>query len=200
MAHSNYNKKDHFYHKAKAEGFLARSAYKLEEMQKRFRLLKRGDKVLDLGCAPGAWTQIALPIIGREGKLLGVDLEAIDLSRKEFQVPQLRFIHGDAFALKPEDVPEAPFDCVLSDMAPKTSGIKVRDQARSVELCLQAIELADKMLKPGGNIVLKMLEGEDSQQVTKAVQARYQQIKHHRPESTRTQSSEVFLIGFKKKP
>lgn len=199
MAHKNYNKKDHYYHKAKSEGFVARSAYKLQEMQKRFKILKRGDKVLDLGCAPGAWVQITLPIVGREGKVFGIDLEAIDMSKSEFKNPSFRFVQGDTFVLKTEEVPEAPFDCVLSDMAPKTSGIKVRDQAASVELCLRAVELADQMLKPGGNIVLKMLEGEDSQQVTKAVQARFEQIKHHRPESTRTQSSELFLLGFRKK-
>lgn len=194
MTHSNYNKKDHFYHKAKAEGFLARSAYKLQEMQKRFKIIKRGDKILDLGCAPGAWSQVALPLVGREGKIVGIDLEAIDLSKF---TPQLRFIHGDAFKLTPEALPEAPFDCVLSDMAPKTSGIKVRDQAASVELCMKAIELADSVLRPGGTIILKMLEGEDSQDVTKAVQARFEVTKLHRPESTRTQSSEIFVIGTK---
>jgi 23S rRNA (uridine2552-2'-O)-methyltransferase len=198
MAHTNYNKKDRFYHKAKAEGFVARSAYKLQEMQKRFRLIKQGDKILDLGCAPGAWIQVALPLVGRAGKIVGIDLEALDKEEPVFQSPNLRFIHGNAFAMKPEEVEEAPFDCVLSDMAPKTSGIKVRDQALSVELCLQAIELSDAMLKRGGNIVVKMLEGEDSHQVAKAIQQRFEQTKHHRPESTRQQSSEVFVIGFKK--
>jgi 23S rRNA (uridine2552-2'-O)-methyltransferase len=194
MTHSNYNKKDRFYHKAKAEGFLARSAYKLQEMQQRFKVIKRGDKVLDLGCAPGAWSQVALPLVGREGKIVGIDLEAIDLSKF---TPQLRFIHGDAFKLTPEQLPEAPFDCVLSDMAPKTSGIKVRDQAASVELCMKAIELADSTLRYGGTIILKMLEGEDSKDVTKALQKRFELVKHHRPESTRAQSSEVFVLGFK---
>src|SRR5690349_13517344 len=109
---SRYNKKDFFHRKAKEEGFLARSAYKLQEIQKKFRLLRNGSKVLDLGCAPGAWVQVALPIVGPQGQVVGVDLEKVELSH-----PRFRFIHDDAFTLRPEDLPEALFDVVLSDMA-----------------------------------------------------------------------------------
>ncbi|NUM88442.1 MAG: RlmE family RNA methyltransferase [Bdellovibrionales bacterium] len=191
---SRYNKKDHYYHKAKSEGFLARSAYKLQEIQKKFRVLPRGGRVLDLGCAPGAWSQVALPMIGAGGRLVGVDLEAVTLT-----APNARFLQRDAFAMKAPDFPEAPFDCVLSDMAPKTSGIKVRDQALSAELCLHALALAEAVLKPGGNLVVKLFEGEDAESVKRTIRARFQDLKLFRPESTRQASFEIYLValGFK---
>lgn len=189
-----YNKKDFYHRKAKEEGFLARSAYKLQEIQKKFRLLRNGAKVLDLGCAPGAWTQVALPLVGAQGFVVGVDLEKVELKH-----PRFRFIHGDAFRLKPEDMPEGPFDCVLSDMAPKTSGVKVRDQALSAELCLHALETAKLHLKPGGSLVVKLFEGEDANRVKKEIEAHFTALKLFRPESTRQASYEIYLVATGKK-
>jgi len=189
-----YNKKDFYHRKAKEEGFLARSAYKLQEIQKKFRLLRNGSKVLDLGCAPGAWTQVALPLVGAQGFVVGVDLEKVTLTH-----PRFRFIHGDAFRLKPEDLPEGPFDCVLSDMAPKTSGVKVRDQALSAELCLHALETAKLHLKPGGSLVVKLFEGEDANRVKKEIEAHFSTLKLFRPESTRQASYEIYLVATGKK-
>lgn len=191
---SGYNKKDHYYHKAKEEGYLARSAYKLQEIQKKFRPLRRGSKVLDLGCAPGAWSQVVIEIIGMEGKLVGLDLEAVELS-----APNARFLKKDVFTSKPEEFPEAPFDCILSDMAPKTTGIKVRDQALSVELCLKTIELSATMLKPGGNLVMKLFEGEDAKRVTEEIRKNFTALKMFRPQSTRQASFEVYLVATGKK-
>lgn len=190
-----YEKKDHYHRLAKKEGFLARSAYKLQEIQKKFQLIKRGHKVLDLGCAPGAWSQVAIPLLGKEGQLVGIDLEKVD----GIHAPNARFLQEDAFNLKPGELPEAPFDVVLSDMAPKTSGIKVRDQALSAELCLKAIEVCDTMLKPGGHLVIKLFEGEDADKVTAEIQRRFQELKRFRPDSTRQASFEIYLIGLRKK-
>jgi 23S rRNA (uridine2552-2'-O)-methyltransferase len=187
---SGYNKKDFYHRKAKEEGFLARSAYKLQEIQKKFKLLKNGSAALDLGCAPGAWTQVALPLVGDKGFVVGIDLEAVTLTH-----PRFRFIHGDAFKLKPEDLPEGPFDSVLSDMAPKTSGVKIRDQARSAELCLHALEVAKLHLKPGGSLVVKLFEGEDSVHVQKEIKAAFRELKLFRPDSTRTASVEIYLVA-----
>jgi 23S rRNA (uridine2552-2'-O)-methyltransferase len=188
-----YNKKDHYHRKAKEEGFLARSAYKLQELQKKFRLLHNGSRVLDLGCAPGAWVQVALPLVGEKGCVVGIDLEKIE--EKTLSHPRFRFIHGDAFKLKAEDLPEAPFDVVLSDMAPKTSGVKVRDQALSADLCLHALAVAKQTLKPGGALVVKLFEGEDAERVRKEISASFGQLKLFRPESTRVASSEIYLIA-----
>jgi 23S rRNA (uridine2552-2'-O)-methyltransferase len=191
---SSYNKKDYFHRKAKAEGFVARSAYKLQEIQKKFKILRNGSKILDLGCSPGAWVQVALPLVGKQGLIVGVDLEQADLT-----APRFRFIKGDAFALKTEDLPEAPFDVVLSDMAPKTSGVKIRDQVLSAELCLHALNVAKQYLKPGGAMVVKLFEGEDSDRVRKEIAASFDQLKHFRPESTRSASVEIYLVATGKK-
>jgi len=195
---SSYNKKDFYHQKAKEEGFLARSAYKLQEINKKFRLIKGGSKVLDLGCAPGAWVQVALPIVGPKGLVVGVDLEFID--PKDLSAPNFRFIHGDAFKLKPEDLPEGPFDAVLSDMAPKTSGIKVRDQALSAALCLHALETAKLHLRNGGSLVVKLFEGGDAEKVAKEIAVHFESFKHFRPDSTRSASKEIYLIASHKRP
>lgn len=194
---SRYNKKDHYHRKAKEEGFLARSAYKLQEIQKKFRLLRNGSRVLDLGCAPGAWVQVALPMVGDRGLVVGVDLEKVE--RETINDPRFRFIHGDAFKLKPEDLPEGPFDVVLSDMAPKTSGVKIRDQALSAELCLHALSVAKLHMKPGGALVVKLFEGEDAERVKKEINAAFDQLKAFRPESTRQASVEIYLVATGKK-
>ncbi|MGZ3696104.1 MAG: SAM-dependent methyltransferase [Bdellovibrionota bacterium] len=190
-----YEKKDFYHRKAKEEGFLARSAYKLQEIQKKFKLIKTGAKVLDLGCAPGAWVQVALPMVGPRGLVLGVDLEKVELKH-----PQFRFIHGDAFKLEPEHMPEGPFDVVLSDMAPKTSGIKIRDQVRSAELCLHALAVAEKHLKVGGGLVVKLFEGGDADMVRKQIEARFESFKPFKPDSTRQASVEMYLVAMGKKP
>ncbi len=189
-----YNKKDHFHRKAKEEGFLARSAYKLQEIHKKFRIVHIGGRVLDLGCAPGAWVQVALPLVGPKGLVVGVDLENVLLKDARF-----RFIHGDAFKLKPEDLPEGPFDVVLSDMAPKTSGVKIRDQALSAELCLHALLVAKMHLKPGGSLVVKLFEGEDAEKVRKEIAKDFEALKLFRPESTRAASKEIYLVATGKK-
>jgi 23S rRNA (uridine2552-2'-O)-methyltransferase len=192
-----YNKRDHYHRKAKEEGFLARSAYKLQELQEKFKLLRGGTKVLDLGCAPGAWVQVALPLVGNNGCVVGVDLEKIEPATLSH--PRFRFIHGDAFKLKPEDLPEAPFDVVLSDMAPKTSGVKVRDQALSAALCLHALAVATQTLRNGGSLVVKLFEGEDAENVRKEIGVHFEQVKLFRPDSTRVASSEIYLIAQRKR-
>lgn len=187
---SAYNKKDYYHRKAKEEGFLARSAYKLQELQEKFKLLRKGSKVLDLGCAPGAWTQVALPLVGDQGLVVGVDLEQVTLTH-----PRFRFMKRDAFTLVPEDLPESPFDCVLSDMAPKTSGVKIRDHTLSVELCRKALEVARRLGKPGSNLVVKVFDGEDLQTLRGEIAETYTTVKMFRPQSTRQASFEVYIIG-----
>ncbi len=187
-----YQKKDYYHRKAKEEGFAARSAYKLQELQKKFKLIHKGNRVLDLGCAPGAWSQVAAPLVGPNGVLVGIDIEPV-----EIDIPQknVRFEKKDAFKLQALDFPEAPFNVILSDMAPKTSGVKVRDQALSVELALKVLDLCDKLLSPGGSVALKLFEGEDAEKVKTAIKARFKELKIFRPQSTRQASFEVYLVG-----
>jgi 23S rRNA (uridine2552-2'-O)-methyltransferase len=194
-----YNKKDHFYHKAKEENFAARSIYKLEEIDQKYRVVKAGMQVLDLGAAPGSWSQYLSSKVGEKGRVLGVDLVPVGLT-----LPNAVFIHADLRDLNLEKifienqfVP--PFDGVFSDMAPRTTGIRVTDQARSMELCELALSIADRFLKPGGNFVCKFFHSDDFTELKKQIDARFGKVEVLRPKSTRKESKEIFLIGISKK-
>ncbi|MCO5144331.1 MAG: RlmE family RNA methyltransferase [Oligoflexia bacterium] len=189
-----YKKKDFYHQKAKEDGYLARSAYKLKELQKKFSLFKKGNRILDLGCAPGAWVQVASEFAGNNGSIIGVDIEKVTLKLTNFT-----FYHMDAFEFLKDEKQWGIFDLVLSDMAPKTSGVKFKDQVLSAELCLLALTIAEKVLKPGGSIVVKLFEGEDSDKVVHKFKEKFQTTKFFRPQSTRQSSKEIYLIGTNKK-
>lgn len=189
-----FNPQDHYFKKAKKEGFLARSAYKLDEIQQKYRVLKPHDKVLDLGCAPGAWSQIILKILGKSGYLRGVDLTAVTL-----RAPNAEFIQKDIFAMNIDEFKEAPYDCIVSDMAPKTSGIIFRDQVLSEELCQKVIDLSDVLLKPNGHLVMKLFQGGGTKHIELEIKKRFAKHQMLKPSSTRKESKEIFIIGLKKK-
>ena len=197
-------RRDGFYKAAKKEGYRARSAYKLKQMQDKFRFLKPGHAVADLGCAPGGWSQVLVEIVGDEGVVVGVDLQ------KTRPVEGATFLQGDfthesthqrlveLLATKGRDA----FDAVVSDMAPDMSGNYDLDQLRSVHLCTMALEFADRHLKPGGSFLCKVFEGADFQDFREEVRARYKRVFQSHPEASRKQSSEVYLYarGFKGSP
>lgn len=194
-----YNKKDHYYHLAKEENFAARSIYKLEEIDQRFKIIKAGMRCLDLGAAPGSWSQYLSKKIGEKGKLLGVDLEQIGIT-----LPNAVFIHADLRDLNLVQIFKAngfepSFDGVFSDMAPKTTGIREADQARSLELCELALSSAVQFLRPGGVFVVKMFHSGEFENFRKQMLAVFKTVEILRPKSTRAQSKEVFLIGLSKK-
>lgn len=194
-----YNKRDHYYHKAKEENFAARSIYKLEEIDQKFRIIKSGMKVLDLGAAPGSWSQYLSQKVGDQGRVLGVDLIQVELT-----LSNAVFIHADLRDLNLDQVFRdhgfvPVFDGVFSDMAPKTTGIRITDQARSMELCELALNVADRFLRPGGNFVCKFFHSDDFQELKKLMEARYGRVEVLRPKSTRKESKEIFLIGISKK-
>lgn len=191
-----YNPHDYFFKKAKKENYAARSVFKLEEIDQRFRLLKGGQSVLDLGAAPGSWSQYASKKVGHGGRVLGIDLQAISLT-----LPNAIFVQGDMrekdiAALAREYEIRLPFDVVLSDMAPKTTGIRITDQARSLELCELALETAKKFLKPGGSFVAKLFHSEDFETYRSSLKACFNRVEVLRPKGTRKESKEIFLIGF----
>jgi 23S rRNA (uridine2552-2'-O)-methyltransferase len=188
-----FNRKDRFFHKAKAEGFLARSAYKLDELQKKYRLIKPGDLVLDLGAAPGAWSQIAVKIVGSQGRVIGLDLKAID-----FKAPNAKFYVMNAFQFDPEILENRPVNCLLSDMAHNTTGIRNVDQARSFELCEQVLNIADQFLVPKGHCVMKLFEGPDAEQIAKRMQKTFEKVHRFKPEAVRKGSFETYFVGLGK--
>ena len=191
--------KDHYYNKAKKENFAARSVFKLEEIDLKFRLFHSGQKVLDLGAAPGSWSQYSSKKIGAAGKILGLDLTEITI-----KLPNAVFVQADLRDLNLENIMkengfEPPFDLVLSDMAPNTIGVRMTDQARSFELCELALEQARKYLKPGGHFVCKLFHSEEFTTLKKEILSSFERFEAVKPESTRKISKEIFLVGLKKK-
>jgi len=177
---------------AKAQGYPARSVFKLEEIDRRVRLLSPGQRVLDLGAAPGSWSLYAAEKVGKGGRVLAVDRNEI----AQVFPDQVTVVQGDALELgTPELSTFAPYDVVLSDMAPNTTGSKFADQARSFELFMRALAVAMELSRPGGRFVGKLFMSEDFQAARKGVDSAYERCQVIRPEGTRRNSSELFLIG-----
>src|SRR5690606_36948753 len=177
---------------AKARGYPARSVFKLEEIDRRLSLLRSGQRVLDLGAAPGSWSLYASQRVGPAGRVLAVDLQEL---RQTFP-DTVRVLQGDALDLANEALAElAPYDLVLRDMAPNTSGNKVRDQARSAELFRRALAVAEALGRPGSSFVGKLFMSDEFQDIRAALARAYERVQVIRPSGTRAQSSELFLVG-----
>ncbi len=191
-----YKKADSFTKAAKAQGYPARSVFKLEEIDRRVRLLRPGQRVLDLGAAPGSWSLYAAKKIGPKGQLLAIDLTLIPGSLG----PNAVFVQGDALSLSSEDLARfAPYDVVLSDMAPSTTGSKLADQTRSFELFDRAVDVATALGAPGSAFVGKIFMSEEFVKAREKLRKLYTEVRNIRPEGTRSVSSEVFLVGLGKK-
>lgn len=190
---------DHFGRKAKDEGFAARSVYKLREIDERVQLLRRGQRVLDLGAAPGSWTQYASERVGDEGRVVAIDLAEMRVARAKNTV----FMQHDVYALTPEVLTAAgaptEYDVVLSDMAPKTTGSRVRDQFLSYELYMRAVALTDTWLVRGGSFAGKIFQSAELEDARKATAERFEQVKIVKPKASRSESYEIFLVGLKRK-
>jgi 23S rRNA (uridine2552-2'-O)-methyltransferase len=187
-----YARPDHFSRAAKGAGFPARSVFKLEEIDRRVRLLRGGMRVLDLGATPGSWSMYAAQKIGQAGHLLAVDLEPMPVVLP----PHAVFILGDALALGNEELERfAPYDVVLSDMAPRTTGNRVTDQARSFELFMRALAVASALGAPGGSFVGKIFMSDDLPAARAELRRLYEAERLIRPEGTRSVSTEIFGVG-----
>ncbi len=188
---------DQYFKQAKREGYLARSAFKLLQIQEAKRVLRSGDRVLDLGCAPGAWIQASLEVVGERGSVVGLDLQEI---RAEFE-QNVRTIQGDVFETDAQTLlPESGelFNAVLSDMAPSTSGHG--DDMRSAHLVRRVIELLPNILCPGGNFVAKILEGAEYPEVLREASALFASARGYKPKASRDVSREMYIVGKTFKP
>jgi len=188
---------DHYTRRAKQEHYPARSVYKLKEIQKKYRLIRHGDRVLDLGCAPGAWMKLAAEITGADGRVVGIDLKPTVIDLPEHATALV----GDAQAMDPELDRKIGrgFHVVLSDMAPSTTGNRHVDAARSTGLCETALYVAGERLMPGGHFVCKIFQGGDVQAFTTTVRAAFETTKLFKPQSSRKASKEIFIIGVGKR-
>jgi 23S rRNA (uridine2552-2'-O)-methyltransferase len=195
-----YDPHDYFFKKAKTENYAARSVFKLQEIDDRFKILKPSYKILDLGAAPGSWSQYASQKVGKQGRVFGLDLQTIKVT-----LPNAIFVAADMREANLEEIMVAhgivpPFDVVLSDMAPKTTGIKFTDQVRSIELCELALSTAEKYLRPKGSFVCKLFHGEEFENFRKTLRERFAKVEVLRPKSTRKESKEIFFIALQYKP
>lgn len=187
--------RDHYFKRAKAENYPARSVYKLQELDKRFGLFRAGMAVLDLGAAPGSWTLWAAKKVGPTGRVLAADIQDTDTRFAENTI----FMKEDVFD-RSEDFETAlssmgPFDMVISDMAPKTTGHRATDQARSMNLCEEALAVACHTLVKGGHFVVKVFQGPDEQAYRESLRQVFGKVKTFKPKSSRAESIEMFYVG-----
>jgi len=183
-------KPDHYSKKAKEQGYAARSVFKLEEIQRRFRILKPGARVVDLGCSPGSWSAYAAQICGKK-RLVGMDIAFLE------EYPGT-FLHGSILKIPSETVSEAlggPADVVLSDMAPFTNGNRFSDHVRQLELAQAAFDTACTLLRPGGTFVVKVFDGQDAHAYIQMVRKRFGKLKRLKPPATRNESVEFFAVA-----
>jgi 23S rRNA (uridine2552-2'-O)-methyltransferase len=187
-----YKGPDHRTKQAKAAGYPARSVFKLEEIDRRVRLLRQGMRVLDLGASPGSWALYTAKKVGGGGKVLAVDLKPLETALPA----NATFVLGDAFALDdPALSTYAPYDVILSDMAPNTTGNRLGDQTRSFELFMRALEVGGRLVKQGGSFVGKIFMGEDLPVARAAVKKLFTDERLIRPEGTRSVSYEIFVVA-----
>ena len=194
-----YQRKDSYYARAKAVGYRSRAAFKLQELARKYQLIRRGDRVVDLGAWPGGWLQVAAELVGPRGVVVGVDLQPIE----PLGAATITTLVGDAGEPAVQDELLARcggrVDVVLSDLAPKLSGVRDRDQARAAELAETAVALAERVLSPGGRLLVKVFTGADHGALTGARRL-FTTAKLTKPESSRRESSEMYLIGLDRRP
>lgn len=184
---------DHFTRRAKKQNYVARSVFKLKEIDEKHRLIKPGSSVLDLGCAPGSWLQYASERIGPKGVVIGIDRHGLDAALPS----NAKYLNLDALSIEPSDLEAAHrglFDVVLSDMAPHTSGQRFVDQQRSLRLFRRALELAVAHLRVGGAFLGKLFQSEDLEFARDEARSSFQDVKIIRPVATRRESYEVYLL------
>ncbi len=187
-------KKDYYYKLAKSEEYRSRASYKLKQLNKKFRLIKRNDAVLDLGAAPGGWMQAAGEIVGRRGIVVGVDLEEIEPFEGENIIPLTGDMRQPRTIERIKEIREE-FDAVISDASPDISGVWDVDHFNSVDLARHALGIATNLLKEGGNLLVKVFQGNLLKEFEGKVRKEFETVKTAKPKASRKQSSEVYITG-----
>jgi 23S rRNA (uridine2552-2'-O)-methyltransferase len=193
-------KSEHYYKMAKKQNYRSRASYKLQQLNKRFKIIKSADKVVDLGAAPGGWSQIALEAVGEEGTVVGVDLEWIrPLDEENFYTVRGDFTKDETLK-EVKDLINGTAQVVISDAAPKLTGIKDIDMVRSTDLADNALTVCDHLLMQGGNFVLKVFQGGEYNNIVKNIKERFKVVKTTKPPSSRKGSVEMYVVakGFRR--
>ena len=188
------SRRDHYSRKARSQSFPARSVFKLEEIDRKHSIIRPGDAVLDLGCAPGSWLLYASKRVGPKGLVLGVDLHRLGTDLPE----NARFLKADVADLSGEEISSKGadrFDVVLSDMAPHTTGNRFVDQQRSLRLILGALDLAEAFGRPGAALVGKVFHGEDVGDAVARAEALFEWVRLVKPKAVRKGSYEIYVVA-----
>lgn len=184
---------DHFFRLAKKEGYRSRAAYKLIEIDERRKLLQRGDRVLDCGCAPGSWLQVIARRIGPNGQAVGIDLQPVE----PLPEPNVRILEADLTTIEVRTLlgDAEPFDVILSDMAPATTGDRTIDHHGSARLCTAVLDRCGELLRRGGHVAIKVLEGEAYPDLLARARTMFDRVKGFKPKASRGESTEIYLIA-----
>jgi 23S rRNA (uridine2552-2'-O)-methyltransferase len=189
-------KRDYYRRRAKEEGYRSRAAFKLQQMNNKYHLMRRGSKVVDIGSAPGGWAQVSSKLVGNVGQVIGIDLEPMkSLSRKNTM-----FIQDDiASPRAPESIINAlrgdKADLVISDLSPKLSGVWEIDHYKQIDLCNSAIDILPRILKKGGSSLMKAFHGDELQNLVKRIKESFERFEISKPNASRKESSEVYIVG-----
>ncbi len=190
---------DAYVKQARVDGYRCRAVYKLKEIHEKDQLLRSGQTVVDLGAAPGGWSQFAAPLVGERGCLIALDILPMD------PLPHVTFIQGD---FREESVSAAllatlngrPVDLVLSDMSPNISGMKAMDQPRGMYLCELAVEFAQRTLRPGGDLLMKVFQGSGFDELLRQLRTQFQRVATRKPLASRARSPELYLLARNYRP
>lgn len=189
--------REYYYRKAKEEKYRSRATYKLLQAAKKYAFIKSGDIVVDLGAAPGGWTQAARDLVGSEGFVLGIDLKRI----KPINLPNVRTITGDIsdpqIIKQIKELLPRSADTVISDVSPNISGIWELDHARQIDLAKKSLQIATSILKPKGNFFVKVFQGDMLNDFVKEVKQHFSSVRLVKPPASRTKSSELYVLGMK---
>jgi 23S rRNA (uridine2552-2'-O)-methyltransferase len=186
---------DYYYRRSKEEGYPARSVFKLQQIQEKFRIIRRGDRILDMGASPGSWSLYLLSVLAGSGKVTGVDLDLPDqrlVGRRGY-----RFLHGDFYdpEILASVAEDAPFDLIASDAAPSTIGNRITDTTRSLEMAFHILAVAERHLSPGGRFLVKIFQGGGEKQIMDRMKTVFETAKAFKPMASRRESMEVYLVG-----
>ncbi|MGI0091980.1 MAG: RlmE family RNA methyltransferase [Nitrososphaerales archaeon] len=190
-------RRDQFRRRAKEEGYRSRAAYKLIQMNEKYRIIRAGSKVVDIGCAPGGWLEVASNLVGERGLVVGVDIASVKpingkknvrIIREDVSSPQFPSRLADAMG-------KGKADCVLADLSPQLSGIWDMDHFKQIELCHKVIDLLPEALVMGGSNVLKAFHGGELEELIKRLRSSFSRVEISKPEASRNESSEVYLIS-----
>ena len=190
-----YKRKDAFYVRAKRAGYRSRAAYKLEELATRSRLFRRGDCVVDLGAWPGGWLQVAAQHVGPTGTVIGVDLQSLEPFPDKNIILVTGDITSDAMQQRVAELCGGHADVLLSDLAPKLTGVRARDAAQARVLADAVSAFAERLLRPGGRLVMKLFMNDDVPRLKARLQALFREVRTTRPEATRKGSAEIYAVA-----